>query len=100
MKAQRKVGAKVALAARVDIAKSSPTGAFGEEMKGKLEAEMERLARPPPKKATKALPRPDEKKKARRGGKRCVTLFPLVSPLSLTISFAFAGLARRRRRTQ
>ncbi|BGP32348.1 U4/U6-U5 snRNP complex subunit prp31 [Rhodotorula toruloides] len=70
MKAQRKVGAKVALAARVDIAKSSPTGAFGEEMKGKLEAEMERLARPPPKKATKALPRPDEKKKARRGGKR------------------------------
>jgi U4/U6 small nuclear ribonucleoprotein PRP31 len=39
MKAQRKVGAKVALAARVDIAKSSPHGAFGEEMKGKLEAE-------------------------------------------------------------
>ncbi|GAA5870877.1 hypothetical protein JCM3774_001699 [Rhodotorula dairenensis] len=70
MKAQRKVGAKVALAARVDIAKSSPHGAFGEEMKGKLEAEMERLARPSAIKAVKALPRPDEKKKARRGGKR------------------------------
>ncbi|KWU47243.1 Nop domain-containing protein [Rhodotorula sp. JG-1b] len=70
MKAQRKVGAKVALAARVDIAKSSPHGAFGEEMKGKLEAEMERLARPSALKVVKALPRPDEKKKARRGGKR------------------------------
>lgn len=70
MKAQRKVGAKVALAARVDSAKSSPHGAFGEEMKGKLEAEMERLARPSAMKAVKALPRPDEKKKARRGGKR------------------------------
>ncbi|GAA6006808.1 hypothetical protein JCM10207_009103 [Rhodosporidiobolus poonsookiae] len=70
MKAQRKTGAKVALAARVDIAKSSPTGAFGAECKGKLEAEMERLARPPPKKVVKALPRPDEKKKNRRGGKR------------------------------
>ncbi|BGP16230.1 U4/U6-U5 snRNP complex subunit prp31 [Rhodosporidiobolus nylandii] len=70
MKAQRKVGAKVALAARVDVAKSSPTGAFGAECKAKLESEMERLARPPPKKVTKALPRPDEKKKNRRGGKR------------------------------
>ncbi|GAA5996703.1 U4/U6-U5 snRNP complex subunit PRP31 [Rhodotorula paludigena] len=70
MKAQRKVGAKVALAARVDIAKSSPAGAFGDEMRGKLESEMERLARPPPKKVTKALPIPDEKKKNRRGGKR------------------------------
>lgn len=71
MKAQRKVGAKVALAVRVDIAGSSPQGAFGEEMLEKLEREMERLARPAPIKATKALPRPDEAKKARRGGKRC-----------------------------
>ncbi|GAA6064782.1 hypothetical protein JCM10212_004804 [Sporobolomyces blumeae] len=70
MKAQRKVGAKVALAARVDIAGSSPGGMFGMEQKEKLEREMERLARPPPKKVTKALPRPDEKKKNRRGGKR------------------------------
>ncbi|GAA5961442.1 hypothetical protein JCM21900_004010 [Sporobolomyces salmonicolor] len=70
MKAQRKVGAKVALAARVDIAGSSPGGLFGEEQRQKLEAEMERLARPAPSKVTKALPRPDEKKKNRRGGKR------------------------------
>ncbi|GAA6040887.1 hypothetical protein JCM8097_003172 [Rhodosporidiobolus ruineniae] len=70
MKAQRKVGAKVALAVRVDVAKSQPTGSFGAECKGKLESELERLARPPPKKTTKALPRPDEKKKNRRGGKR------------------------------
>ncbi|GAA5864607.1 hypothetical protein JCM8547_005597 [Rhodosporidiobolus lusitaniae] len=70
MKAQRKVGAKVALACRVDVAKSAPTGSFGAECKGKLESEMERLARPPPKKVTKALPRPDAQKKNRRGGKR------------------------------
>lgn len=70
MKAQRKIGAKVALAARVDIAGSSPDGSFGEEMMEKLEREMERLARPAPSKVIKALPRPDEEKKARRGGKR------------------------------
>lgn len=72
MKAQRKVGAKVALAVRVDIAGSSPNGAFGEEMVEKLEKEFERLAKPAPSKITKALPRPDEAKKARRGGKRFV----------------------------
>ncbi|KAK4054595.1 U4/U6-U5 snRNP complex subunit prp31 [Microbotryomycetes sp. JL201] len=70
MKAQRKVGAKVALAARVDAAGSCSDGSFGEEMVEKLEREFERLARPAPKKVTKALPRPDEKKKAHRGGKR------------------------------
>lgn len=70
MKAQRKVGAKVALAARVDMAASSPDGQFGLDMLAKLEKEMERLARPPPSKVTKALPRPDAQKKNRRGGAR------------------------------
>jgi len=70
MKAQRKVGAKVALAARVDMAASSPDGQFGLDMLDKLEREMERLARPPPSKVTKALPRPDAQKKNRRGGQR------------------------------
>lgn len=70
MKAQRKVGAKVALAARVDMAASSPDGQFGLDMLDKLEREMERLARPPPSKVTKALPRPDAVKKPRRGGAR------------------------------
>lgn len=70
MKAQRKVGAKVALATRVDVAGGSPDGSFGRQMLDKLESELERLAAPPPKKVTKALPRPDEAKKKRRGGKR------------------------------
>lgn len=74
MKAQRKVAAKVALAVRVDIAGSAPDGSFGEEMVEKLEKEFERLARPAPSKVTKALPRPDEIKKAKRGGKRLVVL--------------------------
>ncbi|KAI5477741.1 U4/U6 small nuclear ribonucleoprotein PRP31 [Pseudohyphozyma bogoriensis] len=70
MKAQRKVGAKVALAVRVDIAGSSPGGEFGLECVEKLERELERLAAPTKLKTIKALPRPDEKKKNRRGGKR------------------------------
>lgn len=70
MKAQRKIGAKVALAVRVDLAGSSPDGKFGEEMMDKLEKEMERLSRPAPKKVIKALPRPDQEKKSKRGGKR------------------------------
>ena len=76
MKAQRKVGAKVALAARIDMAASSPEGKFGEDMLEKLRKEMERLARPNPNKVTKALPRPDEKVKNRRGGKRFVSPLP------------------------
>lgn len=72
MKAQRKVGAKVALAARMDVAATSIDGSFGLDMKEKLEREMERLARPAPNKVTKALPRPDEGPKKRRGGKRQV----------------------------
>lgn len=74
MKAQRKVGAKVALAARIDIAGTHPDGSFGEEMVGKLQREMDRLSRPPPSKVVKALPRPDEQVKNRRGGKRSVEL--------------------------
>lgn len=108
MKAQRKVGAKVALAARVDMAKSAPTGSFGEEMKGKLEGEMERLARPAPSKVTKALPRPDAQKKNRRGGKRCVDSLPpasLLAPsIKLTQAYSHSTMhavrARPRRRTR
>lgn len=72
MKAQRKVGAKIALAVRVDISGSRPDGSFGEEMVEKLLKEMERLAAPNPTKLTKALPRPDEKRKSKRGGARSV----------------------------
>lgn len=107
MKAQRKIGAKVALAARVDMAKSAPTGSFGEEMKGKLESEMERLARPAPSKVVKALPRPDAQKKNRRGGKRCVAerflgprpFLPLTAA-ELCELVRRAVLARPRRRTR
>lgn len=70
MKAQRKIGAKVALAVRVDIAGTRPDGSFGDEMVGKLRRELDRLSEPAPSKLTKALPRPDEQKRAKRGGKR------------------------------
>ncbi|KAM0745807.1 Nop domain-containing protein [Meredithblackwellia eburnea MCA 4105] len=71
MKAQRKVGAKVALASRVDSGSSRPDGGFGEEMVDKLHREFDRLAKPPPRKVVKALPKPEEGgKKNRRGGRR------------------------------
>lgn len=100
MKAQRKVGAKVALAARVDMAKSAPTGSFGEEMKGKLEGEMERLARPAPSKVTKALPRPDAQKKNRRGGKRCVHALAFLSFLARLDELTLLDIAHSARKAK
>jgi hypothetical protein len=49
-------------------------GSYGEELRGKIEKHLERLAEPPPIKVVKALPIPDDGPKKRRGGKRSVTL--------------------------
>lgn len=82
MKAQRKVGAKVALAARVDMSGSRSDGSYGEELVEQLEREFERLARPAPSKVTKALPRPEKKKTTRRAGRKYVLAFlPHTTPL-------------------
>ncbi|CAE6476525.1 unnamed protein product [Rhizoctonia solani] len=70
MKAQRTVGAKCVLAARMDMERTRRDGAYGEELRGKIEKHLERLAEPPPQKVIKALPIPDDGPKKRRGGKR------------------------------
>lgn len=70
MKAQRTVGAKCVLAARMDMERTRRDGSYGEQLREKVEKHLERLAEPPPSKVVKALPIPDDGPKKRRGGKR------------------------------
>ncbi|KAI0347438.1 Nop domain-containing protein [Trametopsis cervina] len=70
MKVQRTVGAKCALAARMDLERSRRDGSFGEDLREKIEKHVDRLAAPPPSKIVKALPIPNDGPKKRRGGKR------------------------------
>ncbi|GAB1518886.1 small nuclear ribonucleoprotein [Rhizoctonia solani] len=70
MKAQRTVGAKCVLAARMDMERTRRDGSYGEDLRAKIEKHLERLAEPPPQKVVKALPIPDDGPKKRRGGKR------------------------------
>jgi U4/U6 small nuclear ribonucleoprotein PRP31 len=69
-KAVRVLSAKVALASRVDCAKESRDGHLGRKFREEIEKKIELILQPPPGKATKALPVPDEGPKKRRGGKR------------------------------
>ncbi|KAI0796495.1 Nop domain-containing protein [Abortiporus biennis] len=70
LKVQRTVGAKCALAARMDLERQRRDGGYGEELREKIEKHVDRLAAPPPSKLTKALPIPNDGPKKRRGGKR------------------------------
>jgi U4/U6 small nuclear ribonucleoprotein PRP31 len=45
-------------------------GSFGEELREKIEKQVDRLAAPPPSKVIKALPIPNDGPRKRRGGKR------------------------------
>ncbi|KAH9947310.1 Nop domain-containing protein [Amylocystis lapponica] len=69
-KVQRTVGAKCALAARMDLERHRRDGSYGEELRDKVEKHIDRLAAPPPSKIVKALPIPNDGPKKRRGGKR------------------------------
>lgn len=65
------LASKVALAARVDAYQSSPEGAEGLKLKVDLEDKFQKLNEPNQNFRTKkALPIPEEKKKAHRGGRR------------------------------
>ncbi|KAF8325162.1 uncharacterized protein EI90DRAFT_3146698 [Cantharellus anzutake] len=69
-KVQRTVGAKVSLAARMDLDRKGGVPTYGRQLREKLEKYIEKLAEPPPPKVVKALPVPTEGPKKRRGGKR------------------------------
>jgi len=86
LKAQRTVGAKCVLAARMDLQPGSDgksilhpieylltmgyIGMYGRKLRDQIDKHLEKLAEPPPAKVVKALPIPDDGPKKRRGGKR------------------------------
>eukprot|EP00981_Chlorochromonas_danica_P008581 scaffold2237_cov175-Ochromonas_danica.AAC.3 len=84
-KAVKTIAAKVALAARIDLARSSSSLSFtpgapsavqlvddheGERLRSEILKKLDQAQEPSKARTKKALPVPEEKKKARRGGKR------------------------------
>ncbi|KAA1466266.1 Nop domain-containing protein [Dentipellis sp. KUC8613] len=70
LKMQRTIGAKSVLAARMDLERHRRDGSYGEELREKIEKQLDRITAPPPSKVVKALPVPNDGPKKRRGGKR------------------------------
>lgn len=68
--AMRIVSAKMVLAARADVARSSLDGSMGEELKQQCFHRLDKLTEPPPNKGPRALPAPDDKPARKRGGRR------------------------------
>ncbi|RHZ60226.1 U4/U6-U5 snRNP complex subunit PRP31 [Aspergillus thermomutatus] len=66
----RIVSAKMVLATRADVAKYSPDGSLGEELKQQCYQRLEKLTEPPPNSGARALPAPDDKPSRKRGGRR------------------------------
>ncbi|RHZ62211.1 hypothetical protein CDV55_106413 [Aspergillus turcosus] len=66
----RIVAAKMVLATRADVAKYSPDGSLGEELKQQCYQRLEKLTEPPPNAGVRALPAPDDKPSRKRGGRR------------------------------
>eukprot|EP01066_Platyproteum_vivax_P012171 Platyproteum_vivax@DN5530_c0_g1_i1.p1 len=69
-RALRLLGGKSSLAARVDCAHQSLGGEIGNMYREKIINALHKEMEPPPAPMKKALPKPDEKSRARRGGKR------------------------------
>lgn len=68
--AMRIVSAKVVLAARIDLSKSSLSGEIGLSYKQEIENKIDKLLTPPDMTNDKALPIPIESKSKKRGGRR------------------------------
>jgi U4/U6 small nuclear ribonucleoprotein PRP31 len=64
------VSSKVAISSRVDAYKHSTNGAEGRKLRLYLEEHIEKLQSPTRAQTKKSLPKPEEKKKSHRGGKR------------------------------
>ncbi|CAJ0863331.1 7304_t:CDS:2 [Entrophospora sp. SA101] len=69
-KAQKIVAAKCTLAARMDRMHESSDGSFGSTLREQIDKKLVKLQEPPPTKAVKPLPVPDEGPKKRRAGKK------------------------------
>lgn len=66
----RIISGKVILAARVDLAKSSPSGDIGHKFSQEIQQKIDKLLTPPEQVPDKALPLPIDQKSKKRGGKR------------------------------
>ena len=69
-KAARVVASKCSLAARVDGFHESTDGSVGQQLRENVEGKFDKWLEPPPLKETKALPRPDDAPRKKRGGRR------------------------------
>jgi U4/U6 small nuclear ribonucleoprotein PRP31 len=69
-KISRLVAAKCTLAARVDACHGSLDGEIGRNLLEEIEKKLDKMQEPPPVKSIKALPKPVDPPKKRRGGKR------------------------------
>ncbi|KAK7203395.1 hypothetical protein BZA70DRAFT_283609 [Myxozyma melibiosi] len=66
----RILSGKVALMARIDLARSHTDGSAGNKMRVEVEEKLDKLGVPPSNKGPKALPAPDDKPSKKRGGRR------------------------------
>jgi U4/U6 small nuclear ribonucleoprotein PRP31 len=64
------ISSKVAISSRVDSYKHSTTGAEGVKLRNYILEQIEKLQSPSKAQTKKSLPKPEEKKKSHRGGKR------------------------------
>ncbi|CAG8479826.1 9683_t:CDS:10 [Paraglomus brasilianum] len=69
-KALKIVAAKCILAARMDRMHESSDGSYGHSLREQIDKKLEKMQEPPPTKAVKPLPVPDDGPKKRRAGKR------------------------------
>ncbi|XP_021951510.1 U4/U6 small nuclear ribonucleoprotein Prp31 [Folsomia candida] len=69
-KMARMLANKCTLAARVDASHESSTGEIGRSLREQVEKTLEKMLEPPPVKSVKALPKPVDPPRKRRGGKR------------------------------
>eukprot|EP00918_Siedleckia_nematoides_P052202 GHVU01114100.1.p1 GENE.GHVU01114100.1~~GHVU01114100.1.p1 ORF type:complete len:407 (+),score=89.95 GHVU01114100.1:3-1223(+) len=69
-RALKRLAGKVALAARVDLSGGGLDAGIGVELKEAVLKGLRKIQEPPPPPQKKALPVPDDKPRARRGGKR------------------------------
>ena len=69
-KVARVVAAKCTLAARVDSFHESSGGEVGQDLRDQVQKKIDKILEPPPVKAAKPLPRPDDAPKKKRGGRR------------------------------
>ncbi|XP_024023927.1 U4/U6 small nuclear ribonucleoprotein Prp31 homolog [Morus notabilis] len=70
MRACRLLAAKATLAARIDLARSDPSGSKGRGLREEALKKIEKWQEPPPAKQPRPLPVPDSEPKKKRGGRR------------------------------